>query len=281
MAQSDSDSERDPETVAVEQYAGDTIQLETHIVGVMNSPTIVEGTVSNTGKTISAPHPHSDGKTFRLDTAEILSGESEYRDSRAFSLYTREGFQRTQKANLAPGPQAGANRVSDDADLPDPTHEIIGDADGEQEVDDDRDDDTPAGRDEYGRIQEGERVHVSGESDDGDVLDDRGTVENVTGTKTIVELDDGRRVTKRGSALVEYTTDGMVIYRSPTFEHVPDDGNVKADGDRSDGQEDQWHSTTERSERMAVARSLRAILAAPKLVMFNAPHANQSCSNLR
>ncbi len=186
-----SKTETDPDAIDVTDYAGDTIRLMTHIVGVMNSPEIVEGDVSSTGKTIRAPHPHKDGKHFRLDTATILAGDGEYRDSRAFSLYTYDTFQRTQKANLAPGPQAGANRVSDHEDLPEPTHEVVGDDTEQDDRDNDEDDDGGGGED--GEVKADAARSTDQETDmalsERVVLPDGGRTE-----KTPDELTEGDRL---------------------------------------------------------------------------------------
>jgi hypothetical protein len=56
-----------------------------------------------------------------------MSGEAHYPSSstRSFELYQKERFQRSQEANWGPGPQRGANEVSDDDDLPEPTHSPV------------------------------------------------------------------------------------------------------------------------------------------------------------
>lgn len=100
----------------------ETVRLISTITRVMNSPTIVEGETSGTGKTISAPEPYRDDSTVRLDTESILRGESEFRDSRSYEIYTPGRFRARQRSNHAPGPQAGANEISDADDLPEPTH---------------------------------------------------------------------------------------------------------------------------------------------------------------
>lgn len=110
--------------VAVEQFAGETVLLTASITRVLNRPTVLEGEVSGTGKTIAVEKPHSDS-TCRLDTVRIMAGECEVRDSWGFKLYTREGFQSTQRANYGPGPQAGTEGASDADDLPEPTHEPV------------------------------------------------------------------------------------------------------------------------------------------------------------
>ncbi|WP_254841118.1 hypothetical protein [Natronomonas marina] len=100
----------------------ETVLLVTSITRVMNSPEVIEGETSGTGKTISAPKSkHSDGSV-RLDTETILSGDSEYRDTRSYELYTPARLQKRQQTNHAPGPQAGANHVSEPSELPEPTH---------------------------------------------------------------------------------------------------------------------------------------------------------------
>jgi len=214
-----SDTDADPKNVTVEDYADDEIRLATHLVGPMNSPDIVTGEVSSTGKTIRAPHPHDEDTSFRLDTATILAGESEYRDSRAFSLYTYDTFQRTQKANLAPGPQAGAHEVSDAEDLPDPTHEVVGDESDETDESEENSDDADA---DAQSVAEGDRVCARGEADDGDMLDARGTVKAVTDSKAVVSLDDGRTFMHRGDVLIERTDDSetLALYRDATLDRL-------------------------------------------------------------
>lgn len=102
--------------------SNEPVRVYTWITGVMSTPRIVEGETSSTGKTVEVADPVRDGKTYRLDTAEILAGGSEYRDSTGFALYTPGEYRATQHANHAPGPQAGANEVTPAEDLPNPTH---------------------------------------------------------------------------------------------------------------------------------------------------------------
>lgn len=240
-------SETDSETVNVEQYANETVRLTTAITRVMNAPDIVTGEVSGSGKTIAVDHPNREGKTFRLDTATIMAGDSEFRDSRSFSLYTREDFQNTQSANYGPGPQAGANGVSDSEDLPEPTHTPVGqdgeDADEDSDDDPDADgdasegEDTEDGRDEFGRIREGERVHLTGETEDGETLDARGTVKVVSGAGTTVELDDGRMVRKKASVIKARSPEGVPLYfRKPEMEHITE-GEEPGSEDANPGDE--------------------------------------------
>lgn len=99
----------------------EAVKLITGVTGLMHSPRIVEGETSSTGKTISVTD--RSGKTYRLDTEEILSGNGEYRKATYFKLYTKEEMRTSQNANLARGPVAGANEVTDADDLPEPTHE--------------------------------------------------------------------------------------------------------------------------------------------------------------
>jgi hypothetical protein len=101
--------------------ANETVRLIVGINRVLHSPSIVEGETSSTGKTLTAS-PDWKNVTHRLDTAALLAGETEFRGPVYYKLYTVERFQRRQRSNHAPGPQAGANGVTDAADLPDPTH---------------------------------------------------------------------------------------------------------------------------------------------------------------
>lgn len=108
--------------VDVSKFANDEILIQTTIVGVMNQPKIVKGEVSSTGKTISVESPN--GKNRRLPTSKIMKGDAHYPSdgSRGYELYRKERFQQKQESNLAPGPRAGVNEISDSDDLPDPTH---------------------------------------------------------------------------------------------------------------------------------------------------------------
>jgi hypothetical protein len=101
--------------------ANETVRIITGITGVMHSPEVIEGETSSSGKTISVEATQT-RKSYRLDTAEILAGESEYRKSTYFEIYTPKRLQKRQRANRAPGPQAGSNGVTDVDDLPEPTH---------------------------------------------------------------------------------------------------------------------------------------------------------------
>jgi len=98
----------------------ETVKLITGVNGLMHNPTIVEGETSSTGKTISVEH--MSGKTYRLDTEKILSGDAEFRKGAYYKLYTKEEMRSSQKANLARGPVCGANEVTDAEDLPEQTH---------------------------------------------------------------------------------------------------------------------------------------------------------------
>lgn len=90
------------------------------ITGVMHTPEVIEGETSGTGKTISVESETI--KSARLDAREIFDGESEYRDSRYFELYTPGRLRKNQRSNKAPGPRAGTDSVTDADDLPAPTH---------------------------------------------------------------------------------------------------------------------------------------------------------------
>ena len=111
-------------SVDVSKYAGDTVRLSAHITRVMSTPTIFEGEVSDSGKTISAEHPNLN-ETYRLDTEKIMKGDPEFRGSVAIELYNPDRFQRIERANKAPGPQAGTDKVTPKKDLPKPTHEPV------------------------------------------------------------------------------------------------------------------------------------------------------------
>ena len=56
-----------------------------------------------------------------------MKGDAHYPSdgTRGFELYTKENFQRKQESNLAPGPRSGVNKVSDENELPEPTHTPI------------------------------------------------------------------------------------------------------------------------------------------------------------
>lgn len=102
--------------------SNEPVRLYSWVTGVMSTPSIIEGETSGSGKTIEVTDPVGDHRTFRLDTEEILAGECEFRDSLGFALYTPGEYRATQRANHAPGPQAGANEITPTEDLPNPTH---------------------------------------------------------------------------------------------------------------------------------------------------------------
>lgn len=97
----------------------ETVRMIAGITRVQHSPSVIEGETSGSGKTISVEH---NGRSHRLDTETILSGDSEFRNGRYYEIYTPGRLRKTQRTNQAYGPEAGANGVSDISDLPDPTH---------------------------------------------------------------------------------------------------------------------------------------------------------------
>lgn len=111
----------DTDHIDVEQYAGDDIRLQTSITRIISGVDIVVGKVSGSGKTISVEL--GDNESFRLDTAEIIAGNTEFRESRKFELYTREGFRHLQRMNKQSGPRRGVNEVTDAEKLPEVTHQ--------------------------------------------------------------------------------------------------------------------------------------------------------------
>lgn len=100
--------------------SNETVQILTGITRVMHTPRVVEGETSGTGKTISVEL--DTGESVRLDAREIFDGESEYRDSRYYELYTPGRLRTRQRSNKAPGPRAGTDSVTDSDDLPAPSH---------------------------------------------------------------------------------------------------------------------------------------------------------------
>ncbi|UWG47051.1 hypothetical protein HSRCO_0757 [Halanaeroarchaeum sp. HSR-CO] len=113
--------------------SGDTVKLiENVAVGLNTSPNILEAEVSSSGKSVMVPEDaDSIHGSRRLDAETIFSGESEYRDSSGYELYTPGRYRNKQRSNYGPGPQTGANEVSEVDDLSKPTHWPEGD-----EVDD-------------------------------------------------------------------------------------------------------------------------------------------------
>ncbi|MDR5657279.1 hypothetical protein RH831_08810 [Halodesulfurarchaeum sp. HSR-GB] len=107
-----------------EYEAGDTVLvIEDVAIGRMTAPNILEAEVSSSGKSVMIPEDSDSihGRR-RLDAETIFSGESEYRDSTGYEIYTPGRYRSTQSSNYAPGPQSGANEKSDIGDLPEPTH---------------------------------------------------------------------------------------------------------------------------------------------------------------
>jgi len=102
-----------------------TVRIQYNIVRLSSAPQIVDGKLSSTGKTILVEIPNgSDTKAYRLNADEILSGETIYRDSQFFELYTPARFRSEQKSNHNPGPVRGADEVTGTEDLPEPTHTL-------------------------------------------------------------------------------------------------------------------------------------------------------------
>ena len=102
----------------------ETVLLVSGVNGLMHNPRIVEGETSSTGKTISVDEEHRSG-SYRLDTEKILEGRGEYRKGRYFKLYTKDELRSSQKANLARGPVAGANEVTDTDELPEQNEAVL------------------------------------------------------------------------------------------------------------------------------------------------------------
>jgi hypothetical protein len=101
------------------------IRLIQGISRVFHTPEIVEGKTSSTGKTIEV-EDESKGKTYRLDTEEILTDGLEVRRATTYKLYTPEKYIRQKKANYDPA--NGRNLNADDiekSELPEQTHELI------------------------------------------------------------------------------------------------------------------------------------------------------------
>jgi hypothetical protein len=104
----------------------ETVLLITGVNRLMHSPRIVEGKTSSTGKTISVEKDLGHrSKTYRLDTETILNGRPEIRKGAYYELYTKEDFLSTQRGNLARGPVAGANEVTDADELPEQNEAVL------------------------------------------------------------------------------------------------------------------------------------------------------------
>ena len=104
----------------------ETVLLITGVNGLMHTPEIVKGETSSTGKTISVEEDLGHRtKTHRLDTETILEGRSEFRGGGYYELYTPESFRKSQRANHAPGPVAGADEITDGDELPEQNEAIV------------------------------------------------------------------------------------------------------------------------------------------------------------
>lgn len=97
----------------------ETIHLITGITRLLHSPDVIEGETSGSGKTMSV---EVQGKSYRLDTEKILSGESEFRKGRYFEIYTPGRLIQNQRSNHSPGSQTGASKISDPDELPNPNY---------------------------------------------------------------------------------------------------------------------------------------------------------------
>lgn len=114
-------NETDAEAVDLDDLpTNETVLVIRGISGVMHSPEIIKATASSTGKTMSLRDEL--GRNVRLDSEEIFTGGLESRKATTYELYTPGRFRARQRANHAPGPQAGANRVCEAEDLPSATH---------------------------------------------------------------------------------------------------------------------------------------------------------------
>jgi len=110
------------------QPGDEVLVIENPAVGLNTSPSVISAEVSSSGKSVMIPEDEGLGNTRRrLDADEIFAGESEFRDSTSWELYTPGRLRSTQDSNYAPGPQAGSNGKSDIGDLPEPTHWPQGD----------------------------------------------------------------------------------------------------------------------------------------------------------
>lgn len=105
---------------------GERVRLMVTVAGSMSVPNIVDGRASGSGKTVIVDESESDAfkKGFQLDREELESGESVKSSGSPllFMVYTPRRYQSSQEANLAPGPQQGANHVTPIEELPTPTH---------------------------------------------------------------------------------------------------------------------------------------------------------------
>lgn len=110
--------------------ANETVRLITGVNGLMHSPRIVEGETSSSGKTIA--FEDRSGRSYRLDSSTIFNGDCEFRDGGYYEIYTPERYRSRQRSNRAPGPQAGANGVSDADELPPATHRPPGEDERER-----------------------------------------------------------------------------------------------------------------------------------------------------
>lgn len=233
----ETDEQTDPPTIADPDNvtANERVLLVSGNTHLMHSPRLIEAETSSTGKTILVTD--STGRSYQLKPEKIFNGDSEIRGATYFELYTRETLQKKQRVNNAPGPQAGANGVQDIDEMPKPTHVLPSDDDAEEKEKEGEDDGT-----EYA---EGDRVHARSETDTGDVLDARGTVETVTDSKTVVSLDDGRTVTQRGDYLIE-NADKRVVHENAALENVGESDDydcsvpTQTESDGLDEGSDKW-----------------------------------------
>jgi hypothetical protein len=98
----------------------ETIRLIADITSLIRSPSIVDGEISSTGKTISAEHLNS---SYRLDADTILSGGYEHRSSWTFELYTKQKYiQKYDSARQAKHQSASSQKSVDS--IPEPTHNL-------------------------------------------------------------------------------------------------------------------------------------------------------------
>lgn len=105
---------------ADELPSNETVRIITGITRIIHTPRVLEGETSGSGKTISVSSDTVD--KVRLDAREIFNGETEFRNSRYFELYTPGEYRHRQRMNKQPGPRSGTDKVSEIDELPEPTH---------------------------------------------------------------------------------------------------------------------------------------------------------------
>ena len=117
-------SDTPKEVTAESRPSNERVLLVKSMVRLMSRVEIVEGYTSGSGKTISVENER--GKTIRLKSEKIFGGDSEFRSSYGYKLYSKDELSKRERANYTGGaPVAGHGKLTHENDMPTPTHVAV------------------------------------------------------------------------------------------------------------------------------------------------------------